>query len=169
MPVKRIKNSLVALFLLFFISAFLNSCQGPKRITNSPITKYCRLYLSAPTTETNKDIDTEVAKITSQLNGFVDSIYRRQKGKGKYDPAYRYTLGYRINTVTIDGRILIEVQYYLIRSRAAQGAPMPPPPAAPSPQALDETIEDTGHTPPPCPRPRPGIMTKYTVEGWDCD
>ena len=165
MPVKR--SSFLAIFLAFFISGLLFSCKTPQS-TTSNVTKYCRLYLSAPATESEKDISDEVERITAQLNRYVDSIDRARKG---YDPARRYTLGYSFKTLTVDGKKIIEVQYYLVRSRVTGPGTQPPPPPRPAPQNQQnfDGADDTGHTPPPCPRPRPGIMTKYTIEGWVCD
>lgn len=164
MPVKR--SSFLAVFLTVFISGLLFSCKTPQS-TTSNVTKYCRLYLSAPASESDKDISDEVAKITTQLNRMVDSIDRSRKG---YDPSRRYTLGYSINTLTVDGKKIIEVQYYLVRSRVTNPDPARPPGPRPAPNLQNvESADDTGHTPPQCPRPKPGIMTKYNVEGWVCE
>jgi hypothetical protein len=176
MAVKISTTSLIAVGLASFAAGMLVSrrrCWSCNK-SDSNIRKWGRLYLSVNPTEEFDDnvaIDLELKKITAQIQtNHVD----------KYGYHGKYRLGYIFEKIVVEGKRLLEVQYYTVRitdekdnynksnyeaDSSAQSGETPR--AAQRMMAL-EAGDDTGHTPPQCPRPRPNYTSKYDFEGWEC-
>ncbi|MHA4843921.1 hypothetical protein ACX0G7_07155 [Flavitalea antarctica] len=176
MPVKTSTTSLIALGLASFAAGLLVSRRRCWPCSShSNVRKWGRLYLSVNNypEEFDKDsaIDAELKKITAQIQAnHVD----------KYGYQGKYRLGYTWQRIAVEGKRLLEVQYYTVRitdvkdnynnstfkaDSSYQGSDTP---RAGAQMMSLEAGSDTGHTPPQCPRPRPGYTSKYDFEGWEC-
>ncbi|HTE26023.1 hypothetical protein [Flavitalea sp.] len=175
MPVKTSTTSLIAVGLASFVAGVLVSRRKCRSCaTDSNVKKWGRLYLTVdPPEEFNdtKKLNEEIKKITAQV---------QKHHVDKLGFAGKYKLGYTYDQIIIEGENILEVQYYTVRiledgytrssfetdsSLQAGEAPR----AAPRMMSLEAGTDDTGHTPPQCPRPRPNFKSKYDFEGWQCD
>jgi hypothetical protein len=174
MPVKKSNTALIAVGLVSFAAGMLLSrrkCRSCSTPTN--VRRWGKLYLSVNPPEEFNDknaLDAEVKKITAQ-------VQENHIDKAGYHGRYR--LGYTIERIVVEGKNLLEVQYYTVkidagnfnksfseRDSSKEGQSQQGIPKMMSAETLSD---DTGHTPPQCPRPRPNYFSKYSFEGWTCD